>query len=73
MLGTNFPEDMDYDTISGFIINKLGYIPNTNRISEIEFENASIRVLEVEDRRIKKVKITLIDIDTKLDTKKSKE
>lgn len=73
MLGTNFPEDMDYDTISGFIINKLGYIPNTNRISEIEFENASIRVLEVEDRRIKKVKITLTDIDTKLDTKKSKE
>lgn len=73
MLGTNFPEDMDYDTISGFIINKLGYIPNTNRISEIELENASIRVLEVEDRRIKKVKITLIDIDTKLDTKKSKE
>lgn len=73
MLGTHFPEDMDYDTISGFIINKLGYIPNTNRISEIEFENANIKILEVEDRRIKKVKITLIDIDPKLDTKKSKE
>lgn len=73
MLGTHFPEDMDYDTISGFIINKLGYIPNTNRISEIEFENANIKILEVEDRRIKKVKITLIDIDPNLDTKKSKE
>ena len=72
MLGTHFPEDMDYDTISGFIINKLGYIPNTNRISEIEFENANIKILEVEDRRIKKVKITLIDIDPNLDTKKSK-
>lgn len=65
MLGTNFPEDMDYDTISGYIINRLGYIPNDNRVSELDFENANIKVLEVEDRRIKKVKITLLDMEKK--------
>lgn len=70
MLGTNFPEDMDYDTISGYIINRLGYIPNNNRVSEIDFENANIKILEVEDRRIKKVKITLLDME-KNPTKKN--
>lgn len=74
MLGTNFPENMDYDTISGYIINRIGYIPNTNKVEEIEFENVNLKVLEVEDRRIKKVKITLVNTtDEKEDDKKLKD
>lgn len=72
MLGTNFPEDMDYDTISGYIINRLGYIPSSNRVSEIDFENANIKILEVEDRRIKKVKITLLDMEKNPEQKNDK-
>ena len=60
ILEIEIPEDQDYyDTIGGFIIHILGYIPNDNKIDEIDYENLKIRILEVEDRRIKKVKITV--------------
>ncbi|MDO5716343.1 MAG: hemolysin family protein [Tissierellia bacterium] len=58
MLHISIPEDTDdYDTIAGFIINQLGFIPEDHKIGTIYYDNLRIRVLEVEDRRIKKVKI----------------
>lgn len=58
MLGTNLPDDTDdYDTIAGFIINKLGFIPEDSKVDMIDYDGIRIKILEVEDRRIKKVKI----------------
>lgn len=58
MLGTNLPDDTDdYDTIAGFIISKLGFIPENSKVEMIQHKDIRIKILEVEDRRIKKVKI----------------
>lgn len=58
MLGINLPDDTDdYDTIAGFIISRLGFIPEDTKVEMINYDGLRIKVLEVEDRRIKKVKI----------------
>ena len=55
VLGIHFPSE-DYDTISGFLIGQLGYIPSTDEHPTIEFENILFTVEEMNERRIKKVK-----------------
>lgn len=53
----DFPIE-EYDTLSGFIIGTLGYIPNADERPVLEYENLTFSVLEIEGRRIKKVKVT---------------
>ena len=69
MLGIDIPDDTeDYDTIAGFIINKLGYIPESKNVPLLEYKNLKIKILEVEDRRIKKLKIFITEsCDSKLE------
>ncbi len=57
ILGITIP-DGDYDTVAGFVINLLGFLPTgkeENPIS-IRFENITFTVLKAEDRRIELVK-----------------
>ncbi|MGX7071426.1 hemolysin family protein [Helcococcus kunzii] len=54
-------ETDDYDTIGGLIIYLLGYIPNDEEKPKIDYENLSIQVLEVKDKRIITAKITVYD------------
>ncbi|MDE6506219.1 MAG: CBS domain-containing protein, partial [Eubacterium sp.] len=57
ILGIAIP-DGDYDTVAGFVINLLGFLPTgkeENPIS-IQFENITFTVLKAEDRRIELVK-----------------
>lgn len=50
-------EDGDYDTLSGYIVEKLGRIPlSCDKKLIIYGDNISYEVLEVKDRRIVKVK-----------------
>ena len=58
-LDIEIPEG-DYDTISGYLINELGRIPDEKEHPQIETEDASYRVAKVEDRRIIKIKATKI-------------
>lgn len=57
ILGVKFP-DGDYDTIAGFVINLLGFLPTGDEEDEIkaQFENIKFTVLDVEDRRIELIK-----------------
>lgn len=50
--------DGDYDTIAGFIINQLGYLPTGEEKDpvSVEFENIKFTVLKTEDRRIELIK-----------------
>lgn len=48
----------DYDTLSGFIIGQLGYIPGVDERPAIEYENIVFAVEEMDDRRIVKVKVS---------------
>ena len=50
------------ETIGGFIIDILGEIPDENDIGRIvEFEDYKFKIMSVEERRIKRVKVYMPD------------
>jgi len=51
----NLPASEDYDTISGFILSHLGYVPKTGE--SFDYKNLKFTVLSAEARRIKRIKI----------------
>ena len=51
-----FPEG-DYETLSGYLIDKLGRIPDENEHPTIEDEHLTYKVEEIDDKRIKYVKV----------------
>lgn len=52
-------ENEFYDTIGGFLIFKLGYIPDDNSKISITEKNAIFTIEEIKDKKIEKVKIEL--------------
>ncbi len=62
--GKKFPEG-DYDTIGGYIISVLGFLPQDGEMNEVTFENVKFTVLNVEERRIGKVKIEVFPEEKK--------
>ena len=63
-IGKTFPEG-DYDTIGGYIISVLGFLPQDGEMNEVTFENIRFTVLNVEDRRIGKVKVEILPTEDK--------
>ncbi len=57
--GKKFPEG-DYDTIGGYVISVLGFLPQDGEMNEVFFENVKLTVLNVEERRIGKVKVEIL-------------
>ena len=53
-------EDDDFDTIAGFVLSLLGYIPEPGSHPEVMFENLKFRVLEMEDRRISRIRLEVM-------------
>lgn len=64
IIGKDLPEG-DYDTIAGYIISRLGYLPKQGEHSEVMFENIKFTVLDVENRRIEKVKVEILPVEEK--------
>ena len=60
--GKTFP-DGDYDTIGGYIISVLGFLPEDGQMNEVQFENVKFTVLNVEERRIGKVKVEILPVE----------
>lgn len=55
-MGISFPEG-DYDTLAGFVISRLGFVPTQNDVDAVvDYSGVVFTVLEVEDRRIEKIK-----------------
>lgn len=63
-IGKTFP-DGDYDTIGGYIISVLGFLPQDGEMNEVTFENVKFTVLNVEERRIGKVKVEILPREEK--------
>lgn len=55
LLGINIPEG-DYDTLSGYLLEELGRVPNDNENPIIETKNITYKIEEYEDKRIILVK-----------------
>lgn len=55
ILGVKIP-DGDYDTISGYLINELGRLPEEHEKAEIDTEEVLYTIEKVKERRILKIK-----------------
>lgn len=53
-------QSSDSDTVSGFLIEQLGYIPQSGDNSEITIDDLSFQIAEVEDKRIIKVLLRIL-------------
>lgn len=60
LVGDVIPEG-DYETIGGFMISRLGYLPKNGGMDVVEYENLKLTILNVEDRRIGKVRVEVLD------------
>ena len=56
ILNIELPEG-DYDTLSGYLIDKLGRLPEEEEYPVIEDEYLTYKIEEYEDKRIKLVKV----------------
>ena len=50
-------EDEDSDTLNGFLISRLGRIPEEHEQFEVQYRGYTFQVMEVEKKMIKKVKV----------------
>ena len=64
LVGHIIPEG-DYDTLGGFLISNLGFLPKDEDKNELQFENLKFTILNVEERRIGKVRV---EIEPKIET-----
>lgn len=49
----------DYDTLGGYIISELGFLPKDGDMNEVICENVKFTILNVEERRIGKVRVEI--------------
>ncbi len=54
-------ETEDYDTLGGLLIYLLGHIPEDGEQMSINYQNIIFDILEIKDKRIQEVKITVLD------------
>lgn len=58
LVGDIIPEG-DYDTLGGFLISSLGFLPKNEDKNEIQYENLKFTILNVDERRIGKVRVEI--------------
>ena len=49
----------NYDTVSGFLVERLGYIPEASDCETVVVQNVSFEIQEMKDNRITKVLLIL--------------
>lgn len=64
LLGTTIPEG-DYDTLGGFVVSLLGYLPTEADGKPVvaEYKNLRFTVLSYEERRIGKIKVEILPVE----------
>lgn len=63
LVGIELPEG-DYDTLGGFVISLLGYLPSETDKTPIvaEYENLRFTVLSLDERRIEDIKVEILPL-----------
>lgn len=59
--GFQLPVDDEYDTVGGFLLSRLSFIPEDGTQVDIEEEGLMFTIKEIEDRRIEWVEVKKID------------
>lgn len=57
-LSLSFPEERDYDTLGGFVMDKLGRVPK--KLDQFVFQNVRYTVVLMLRRRIKEIKLEFL-------------
>ena len=60
LIPVHFPEG-DYDTLAGFLISQLGFLPEDGQKNIVVYENVRFTILSVEEHRIEKVQVELLE------------
>ena len=60
MFNLELEEGHNYDTMSAFVVDRLGRIPQQEENAEIVYENVRFKVLLIEDNWISKLKAEII-------------
>jgi putative hemolysin len=58
-LEIKMPDEDKYDTMSGFVVDLLGYVPENNTNPSVIYENVRIDVLDVRDNWIEKIRLNI--------------
>ncbi len=58
-LGCTLPEDSPYDTISGFLTELIGHIPQEGEQASVQWQNVCFTVIRTEDKMIEKVRAVI--------------
>lgn len=59
VLGKKLPTPHDYDTMGGFIMDMLGYIPSQGEKPFVVWENIEFSVIRVNEKRIDKIRAVI--------------
>ncbi len=62
--------DRDFDTVAGFVMDQLGYIPSEDEQATVHYNNIDFTVQKMDDRRIEQV---LVHINPVVDNEETKE
>ncbi len=73
VLGESLPDGSDYDTMSGFITDLLGRIPDDGETPSVTYKSITFTVLLAEDMRIARIKAVINRNETKKDNKDNTE
>ena len=65
-VGVDLPDD-EYDTIGGFVISLLGYLPKDGEMNELDYKNLHFTILNLEDKRIGKLKVEILPVEEEED------
>ncbi len=60
-LGISLPENHEYDTMGGFVVDLLGRIPESGETPSVVYQNVEFTVLLIEDKRVLKIKAVVLD------------
>lgn len=62
LFGVELPDDHEYETIAGFVTDKLGYCPEGDEVTppSVEYQGVKLVVMQVEDRCIQKIRASKI-------------
>ncbi len=60
LLGHALSDDMEYDTMSGFVVDLLGYIPEAHEKPSVQWENIRFTVLTMEENWISRIKAEIL-------------
>jgi len=53
----------EYDTLSGFLVGQLGYIPTEDEKPEVVFEGLAFQIEHIQEKRVVTAKVTKCPVE----------